>query len=158
MEGGTREGARARGKKYWGKKNRFPWPHLKPQWLRVCLIFHNQSGLANPGLPHLLKGVFCCVFKVTETFQVSPCLPLSCFFFIFSPLGRKFLPQVFPLRTPVRSGFEDLASPSSSLGLRSSRAPLAPRSSQPPRVLGFLPPHSPAAPRWDAGRVRAPGD
>lgn len=85
MEGDDDGGSKGEGEKYWGKKNRFPWPHLKPHWLRVCLIFHNQSGLANPGLPHLLKGVFCCVFKVTETFQVSPCLPPSCFFFIPPP-------------------------------------------------------------------------
>lgn len=30
------------GGKYLSKKNRrFPWPHLKPQRLGVCLIFHN---------------------------------------------------------------------------------------------------------------------
>lgn len=68
MEGGTKEGTRVREglreKKYLGRKTRkIPWPHLKPQQLRVCVIFHNQSGLANLGLPHLLKGCFSVFLK-----------------------------------------------------------------------------------------------
>lgn len=64
--GGRREQGRGGGggrgeSKYLGKKNRrFPWPHLKPQQLRIRLIFHNELGLANLGLPHLLKGCLVC--------------------------------------------------------------------------------------------------
>lgn len=101
VEGGTKEGARARRgkKKYLGKKNRkFPWLHLKPQRLRVCVIFHNQSGLANLGLPHLLKGCFGMFLELLRHFRSLPASSSLAFL----ALGRKFLPQVFPFCTLVR--------------------------------------------------------
>lgn len=48
VEGGTRGGSKGdcgAGGEYWGKKNRFPWPHLKPQWLRGCLIISQPIGV-----------------------------------------------------------------------------------------------------------------
>lgn len=55
---GGREGERGRKKVFEQENRKFPWPHLKPQQLWVRVIFHNQSELANLGLPHLLKGCF----------------------------------------------------------------------------------------------------
>lgn len=88
----------------------------------VCLIFHNQSGLANLGLPHLLTGCFGMFLKLLRRFK-SLSAPFSP---AFLSLGRKFLQHVFALCTPVRSGLVDLATASLSQGLSASRAPPRP--------------------------------
>ena len=88
----------------------------------VCLIFHNQSGLANLGLPHLLTGCLGMFLKLLRRFK-SLSAPFSP---AFLSLGRKFLTHVFALCTSVRSGLVDLATASISQGLSASRAPPRP--------------------------------
>lgn len=101
-------------------------------------MFHNQSGLANLGLPHLLNGCFGVFLKLLRRFKSLP----ASFSPAFLSLGRKFLPQIFPLGKPVGSGLAEPATPSTSKRLAASRAPPRPAQLFPARSrpgTGFPP-------------------
>lgn len=57
--------------------------------------------------PHLLNGCSGVFLKLLRRFKSLP----ASFFPAFLALGGKFLPQVFPLCTPVRSDLADPATP-----------------------------------------------
>lgn len=87
--------------------------------------------------PHLLKGCFGVFLKLLRHFKSLP----ASFSRAFLSLGRKLLPQVFPLCTLVRSSLADLHPPAKGFPLPAR--PLALRSScVPPATPGFFPPHS----------------
>lgn len=70
-------------------------------------------------------GVF---LKLLRHFKSLPAF----FSLDFPSLGRKFLPQVSPLCTPVHHGLADRATPSTGQGLSASRAPTRPALLSPP--------------------------
>ena len=124
-EGGGREQGRRGRKKYLRKQNRFPWPHLKPQRLGVCLIFHNQWGWLTSAYLISRRGVFGVLFKLLRRFKSLP----ASFSPAFLSLGRKFLPQVFSplsLQAGARRPRRPCSSASTSQGLSASRAPPRP--------------------------------
>lgn len=68
--------------------------------------------------PHLLNGCSGVFLKLLRRFKSLP----ASFFPAFLALGGKFLPQVFPLCTPVRSDLADRATNSTSQSFSASHA------------------------------------